>query len=250
MRTVGIIPARYASTRFPGKPLALISGRPMIEWVYRRAALAKSVDSILVATDDRRIYEAVSSFGGSAVMTSPDRASGTDRIAEACANLDSEIVLNIQGDEPLLEPSALDDLVSLLRGDPALELGTLVAPITEGEELRDPNVVKVVTGARDECLYFSRSPIPYVRDPGSRKPVFLKHIGIYGFRKSLLMRFASLPQGELEKAESLEQLRALENGVRIRAARIEKWPGISVDVPSDIAKVEELIKKGDFTPPF
>jgi len=244
MKAVGIIPARFASSRFPGKPLALIAGKTMIRRVYEKASEAASLSKVLVATDDERIFSEVESFGGVAVMTSPGCASGTDRIAEAAAGTDAEVVLNIQGDEPLLDPSSLDLLVSLFREDRGLKLGTLVAPLTDEEELADPGVVKVAMAADNSCLYFSRSPIPYLRDMAFRDFAFWKHIGIYGFRKEFLFEFTRLPQGRLEVAESLEQLRALENGVVIKAAKMPGWKGVSIDFPGDITAAEEIIKKG------
>lgn len=244
MKALAIIPARFSSSRFPGKPLAMIAGRTMIERVYDRASKAGSISEVIVATDDERIFSLVSSFGGKAVMTSPACASGTDRIAEAAAAEDAGIILNVQGDEPLLEPVALDLLVSLFENDADLRYGTLVTPIVSENELANPNVVKTVLDRDDKCLYFSRSPIPFLRDVRFRDVRFWRHIGIYGFRRDFLFEFGKLPQGELEKAESLEQLRALENGVTVKAARLPDWRGISVDTPEDLVAVEEVIKKG------
>lgn len=244
MKAVGIIPARFGSTRFPGKPLAMIAGKTMIERVCENARRAASLSEILVATDDERIFSCVRSFGGRAVMTSPECGSGTDRIAEAAAGTDADVVLNIQGDEPMIDHAALDLLVSLFEKDPELRLGTLVTPVKNEEELNNPNVVKVVMGENDVCLYFSRSPIPYLREMAFMDFSFWRHIGIYGFRKEFLSEFGRLPRGRLEQAESLEQLRALENGVTIKAARISDWKGVSVDVPGDIRVVEEIMKKG------
>ncbi len=244
MKALGIVPARFSSSRFPGKPLAMIAGKTMIQRVCERAGMARSLSGVIVATDDDRIFSCVSSFGGKAVMTSPACAPGTDRIAEAAAALDAEVILNIQGDEPLLDPAALDLLVSLFENDSSLRYGTLVTPVVSENELASPNVVKTVMGRDDNCLYFSRSPIPFLRDGSFRDVRFWRHIGIYGFRRDFLFEFGKLPQGDLEKAESLEQLRAIENGVPVKAARIPDWRGISVDAPEDLVTVEEIIKKG------
>lgn len=244
MKALGIVPARFSSSRFPGKPLAMIAGKTMIQRVCERAGMARSLSGVIVATDDDRIFSCVSSFGGKALMTSPACASGTDRIAEASAALDAEVILNIQGDEPLLEPAALDLLVSLFENDPNLRYGTLVTPVVSENELASPNVVKTVMDRNDNCLYFSRSPIPFLRGLSFRDVRFWRHIGIYGFRRDFLFEFGKLPQGDLEKAESLEQLRAIENGVPVKAARIPDWRGISVDAPEDLVAVEEIIKKG------
>jgi 3-deoxy-manno-octulosonate cytidylyltransferase (CMP-KDO synthetase) len=249
MKAVGIIPARFSSTRFPGKPLAMIAGKTMIERVYKNAEKAKSLSGLFVATDDERIFSTIKSFGGKAVMTSPDCRSGSDRIAEAAEQIDAEIILNIQGDEPLLDHEALDRLVALFENDPDLLYGTLAAPIISEPELRNPNIVKVVLDRDDRCLYFSRSPVPFLRDMKFSQFAFWRHIGIYGFRKEFLLKFRSLPQGRLEAAESLEQLRALENGITIKAVKLKEWKAVSVDTPDDLKLVEEIIKKGDFTPP-
>jgi 3-deoxy-manno-octulosonate cytidylyltransferase (CMP-KDO synthetase) len=245
MKAVGVIPARYSSTRFPGKPLALISGMSMIERVYKRAEKAETLSRIIVATDDERIFSAVKCFGGEALMTSADCPSGTDRAAEAAKCLDADIILNIQGDEPLLDHTALDLLVRLFESDRELKYGTLATPIRNEAELANPNVVKVVMGAESRCLYFSRSPIPFLRGIPFNSFQFFRHIGIYCFTKDFLFEFSSLPQGNLEKAESLEQLRALENGVMMKAALVEEWNALSVDTPEDLKLAEEIIKKGD-----
>lgn len=249
MNTVGIIPARYQSTRFPGKPLAKICGKPMIEWVYKRAANCRRFSSLIVATDDERIFETVSSFGGSCVLTPKDIPSGTDRIALAAKNLDCDIIINIQGDEPLIEPLPLEALIDLFQQDNELKMATLITPLTIEEELKNPNIVKVVIDKENFCLYFSRSPVPYLREIKFNEFSFYKHIGIYGYRKDYLLKFASTPPQKLEKAESLEQLRALETGVKIKAEKVEKWRGISVDTPEDIKKAEDEIKKGGIIPP-
>ena len=207
MKVIGVIPARYASSRFEGKALALLGGRPVIQHVYERACQARKLDEIFIATDDVRIADAVRSFGGQSVMTSPAHESGTDRIAEAAGDLDVEVVVNIQGDEPFISPRAIDQTVEPFESQPDLEMTTLMLPITEESELRDPNVVKVVVDRQGYALYFSRSliPCPRQRAQGQAR----QHIGLYAYRKNFLLHFASLPAGELEQTEALEQLRAL-----------------------------------------
>ena len=233
--TVAIIPARYSSTRFPGKPLADIAGRPMIEHVYRRAAAARGVDAVVVATDDERIAAAVERFGGAARMTAPDHRTGTDRIAEVARQLDTcEVIVNVQGDEPLIEPEMIAEVVDPLATDPAVLMTTSRRALTEGADYSNPHVVKVVVDRNGDALYFSRSPIPYVRDeaPGG---VF-RHVGLYGYRRQFLLDFAALPQTPLETAESLEQLRALEHGYRIRTVATH-YDSIGVDTPEDLERV-------------
>ena len=242
MKTVGVIPARYASSRFPGKPLAPILGRPMVRWVYERARRVRGLDRVIVATDDRRIFEEVCSFGGEAVMTPAGCPSGTDRVWEASRDLDCDVVLNIQGDEPTLDPCEVERLVELMRDDPGLEMGTMVAPIVEPADLENPNVVKVAMGLDNRCLYFSRSPIPFQREAPGADFKFLWHIGIYAFRKEFLGRFTGWPQGALEKIECLEQLRAIERGVTIRAVTVS-GTGCTVDVPEDIPRAEKALRE-------
>ena len=249
MNAVGIIPARYQSTRFPGKPLAKIMEKPMIEWVYKRAKNCKSFSSLIVATDDSRIFDTVKSFGGNCVMTPSTLPSGTDRIAFAVKEVECDIVVNIQGDEPLIEPEPLEALIELFQKDKELQMATLITPLTNENELTNPNIVKTVIDKENFCLYFSRSPIPYLRRMKFCETSFYKHIGIYGYRKDFLLKFALMPMGKLEEAESLEQLRAIENGIRIKSAIVENWRGVSVDTPFDIKKVEEEIKKGGINPP-
>lgn len=249
MRITAIIPARFASTRFPGKPLAEIAGKAMIERVYERVCLCKTIDRVIVATDDQRIYEAVSGFGGEACMTRDDHASGTDRLAEVAEGLDADLVVNVQGDEPLIDPAMIDAAVKPLKDDPSIVMGTLKSAISDWEEFRDPNVVKVVTDSGGFALYFSRSPIPFPREEwnkGSAVPSELgafKHIGLYVYRRDFLLRFAAMPQSRLEETEKLEQLRALENGYRIRVVETDKIC-IGVDAPEDVARVERLLSAG------
>jgi 3-deoxy-manno-octulosonate cytidylyltransferase (CMP-KDO synthetase) len=234
---IGAIPARYASTRLPGKPLLSIAGRPMIEHVYRRVAAARGLDRVVVVTDDPRIAEAVTRFGGEVEMTPAECASGTDRIAHAARAWEARAVVNVQGDEPLVDPEAVSALARHLAEHPEDEVVTLAAPAAP-EDAGNPNAVKVVLDRRGYALYFSRSEIPYARLPGGAAP--LKHLGIYGYQRQALLRLASLPPTPLEISESLEQLRALENGIRIRVlfAR-QASPG--VDTPEDLARVERLL---------
>jgi 3-deoxy-manno-octulosonate cytidylyltransferase (CMP-KDO synthetase) len=234
---VAVIPARYDATRLPGKPLADIDGRPMIEHVCRRAASARGVDAVVVATDDERIAAAVRMFGGIAMMTRSSHRTGTDRIAEVAANLPCDIVLNVQGDEPLIEPSSIEGVIAPLLQDPMLEMSTACAPLSDPSQYSDPNVVKVVKDRMGRALYFSRSPVPFVRipNPESRIPVY-KHLGLYGYRRTFLLKFATLPQMPLERAESLEQLRALEHGYRIHTVETQH-DSIGVDTPEDLERV-------------
>jgi len=242
MKAIGIIPARYHSTRFVGKPLADICGKPMIEHVYNRASRADSLTSVTVATDDERIFRKVEEFGGMAILTSPHHKSGTDRIAEALIKLDvkdTDLIVNIQGDQPLLEPATVDEIIRPFFDDPSLLMATLCCQIETEEEIRNPNVVKVVVDKDGFALYFSRSPIPYVREQDTA-PSFYKHIGIYAYRKDFLLRFTQMPQSELEKAEMLEQLRALENGYRIKAVKTI-FDSVEVDTQEDLEKVKRII---------
>jgi 3-deoxy-manno-octulosonate cytidylyltransferase (CMP-KDO synthetase) len=228
-----IIPARYASTRFPGKPLALLAGRPMIQHVYERVARARGLERVVVATDDARIAEAVRAFGGEVAMTGECRT-GTDRVCEAARGLDVEVVLNVQGDEPLIEPACLERLLACFE-DPAVEMATLKRALAQGEA-ENPNVVKVVCDRAGDALYFSRSAIPFVRAEAA--PAFA-HVGVYAYRKRFLEIVASLPSTPLERAESLEQLRVLEHGHRIRAVQTE-YRSIGVDTPEDLARAEQI----------
>lgn len=249
LKAVGVIPARYDSVRFPGKPLAKICGKTMIEWVYKRVAQCKNLSSVFVATDDDRIFKEVQSFGGKCIMTPKECISGTDRVARASENICSDIVVNIQGDEPLIAPYSVDILVNLFKKNCDLSMGTLITPIKNKYELYDSNTVKVVVDKDFFCIYFSRSPIPYLREDKFDNFTFFKHIGIYAYKKDFLLKFSSMKQSKLEKAEKLEQLRALENGFKIKSEIIPHWIGLSVDTPNDIVKVEEEIKKGGISPP-
>jgi 3-deoxy-manno-octulosonate cytidylyltransferase (CMP-KDO synthetase) len=249
MKAAGIIPARYASTRFPGKPLALIHGVSMIERVYRRAKQAKMLDEVIVATDDERIYNHVTSFGGKAVMTSEAHLSGTDRCAEASLKLPGNynVVINIQGDEPYIHPEQIDLLVNCFI-KPEVELATLVKTITDPLDLLNTNIPKVVIAASGFALYFSRNTVPYSK-PGETEAkilqnLYYKHIGIYGFRTGLLLKLAALPEGKLEQCESLEQLRWLEHGFKIFTT-VSMHENIAVDAPSDIKLIESRFSVSD-----
>ena len=247
-RIVAIIPARMASTRLPGKPLADIAGKPMIQWVYEAARRASRVDDVIVATPDEEIADAVAAFDGRAVLTSPDDRSGTDRLAEAARTLaevgaalpsDDDIVLNVQGDEPLVPPEGIDSLVDALLDSRPPRMTSLMRPITS-EEAADPNLVKVVVDRAGRALYFSRSPIPYVRSEPPGLSIY-GHIGLYGYTVRTLWEFSRLEPTPLEMAESLEQLRALENGWRIQMLETGYSP-VAVDTEEDLARVRELMK--------
>ena len=239
MKVIGVIPARYASSRFEGKALALLGGRPVVQHVYERASQAEKLDEVFVATDDTRIADVVRGFGGKTVMTASEHSSGTDRIAEAVGRLDVEVVVNIQGDEPFISPRAIDQAVEPFERDSDLEMTTLMQSISEENTLNDPNVVKVVVDCDGYALYFSRSLIPH---PRRRQAVrAYQHIGLYAYRKEFLLRFASLPPGRLEQAEALEQLRALEHRHRILVLEAEEHSGIGVDTPEDLEKANRLL---------
>ncbi len=276
---VAIIPARFESTRFPGKPLALLKGKPIIQYVYEQAVQAVLIESVFVATDDKRIYDTVTGFGGSAVMTSPGHASGTDRVAEVAKGIECDFVINIQGDEPFIRPQMIDDVVNLLLSDDRVSIATLAKRIIDIKEILSPDVVKVVSDNEGFAMYFSRAPIPYYRDEWEFQsteqspPCFLvetrkgertqstdfkntfkiqtlnselrtfhcyKHIGIYGYRKEVLLRFASMKQGKLELIEKLEQLRALASGIKIKVKET-KYDTFGIDTIEDLRKAEEWL---------
>ena len=241
MRCVGVIPARYSSTRFPGKPLALIKDKPMIQWVYTAASEATHLDHVLVATDDERIFEAVRDFGGLAQMTSAGHQSGTDRIAEVAEDLDAELIVNIQGDEPLIEPHIIDTAVAPLIDNPDIEMGTLACPFPADTDPSDPDIVKVVFDRAGNALYFSRHPIPYRRGGTHPDVRSWQHIGLYVYRRSFLLKFARSAPTSLEKAESLEQLRALELGYQIHVEQTE-FQSAGVDRPEDLEKILQTIE--------
>lgn len=243
---VCIIPSRYESSRFPGKPLADLCGKPMIRHVYERVLKAKSVSFAAVATDDERIFAAVKAFGGRAVMTSPRHRSGTDRIAEAVESLnlrDEDIIVNIQGDQPLFEPNQVDQVVGPLLQDASVPMSTLIYRIVRAEEIAHPNAVKVVFDRDHFALYFSRATIPFMRDAG-RKAEYFKHHGIYAYRRDFLRAFAALPEGILERVEALEQLRALEQGYRIKVV-VTPHDSVEVDTPAELERVRRLITGED-----
>lgn len=239
--TLGIIPARWGSTRFPGKPLHQIAGKPLIRHVWERTQSCKLLDEVVVATDDQRIHDAACAFGAKAVMTSADHPTGTDRIAEAVAyNTDAAYVINIQGDEPLIEPGLIDQLASVLHEDPDISMATAANPILDDEAMNDPNVVKCVMTRNGEALYFSRSPIPY-RRADSHDLVLYRHKGIYAYRRDFLEQFVQWPPSPLELAESLEQLRALENNARIKVLITDdESPG--VDTIEQAQQIEHLLQ--------
>ncbi|HYA92290.1 MAG TPA: 3-deoxy-manno-octulosonate cytidylyltransferase [Thermodesulfobacteriota bacterium] len=248
-----VIPARYGSTRFEGKPLADILGKPMIQHVYEGVRQSKLIDEVIVATDDQRIIEAVKSFGGKAVMTSPTHFTGTDRVAEVAKKLRSEIIVNVQGDEPLIKGDIIDKAIRPLLVDDTLQLSTLMTRIEEVRDWLNPHIVKVVADQKDFALYFSRSPIPFPRELqigrlesnpfGTNRPLpkrVFKHIGVYVFRRKFLLQFSKMKPTPLEKLEKLEQLRALENGHRIQVTPVDYEP-ICVDTPEDIQEVEAFL---------
>ncbi len=237
---VAIIPARYASTRLPGKPLASIAGRPMIQHVYERTARAAGVARTLVATDDARIAEAVRAFGGDVVMTG-EHATGTDRLAEVARGLEASIVVNVQGDLPLLDPTTLSACVAVFRDRPDVQMASVMTPIRDEDEFLRPHVVKVVTDADGCALYFSRSPLPYWRGARAGAPFGRRHIGLYAYRRTALLSLAAAPRSALECAEELEQLRALERGMRIRMIEVDSAPP-EVDTAEDLERVRRLVE--------
>lgn len=242
IKVVVVIPARYLSTRLPGKPLVSLAGKPMIQRVYEQVRLAQRVDRVIVATDDERIVKAVEGFGGEARMTRADHRTGTERVAEVAAREEAELFVNVQGDEPLLDPVAVDTAVASLREEPAASIATVATPIKTPADIMDPNVVKTVLDFDGNALYFSRAPVPWVRDTASKIQVrHLKHLGLYVFQRDALLEYPTLPQGELERSEQLEQLRWLENGWKIRVAEVEH-DAVSVDVAEDVARVEKLLE--------
>jgi 3-deoxy-manno-octulosonate cytidylyltransferase (CMP-KDO synthetase) len=241
MKVLVVIPARYASTRFPGKPLALVGGKPMVQRVYEQAARSKRADEVVVATDDNRIMDAVAAFDGRAVMTSTTARSGTDRAAEVARTRDAQVVVNVQGDEPLIRGDMIDQLAGFLLDHAAVPMASLMTPLDSAEEAQRPHVVKVVTDAEGYALYFSRAPIPHQREPG--KATHWKHLGIYGYQRHFLLRFTQLPPAALEQAEQLEQLRALEHGYRIKMLETAH-DSIGVDTPDDLKRAEELLARG------
>jgi 3-deoxy-manno-octulosonate cytidylyltransferase (CMP-KDO synthetase) len=239
LQIVAVIPARFASSRFPGKPLADIDGRPMIEHVYRRAKACAAIQRVIVATDDLRVADAVRRFGGDVRLTRADHRTGTDRIAEVAETLDCDVVVNVQGDEPLIDPDAIAAAVAPFAADPGVPMTTLYRRIEQPAELNNPNIVKVVLDRAGYALYFSRAPIPFARDPRAGWPPLYRHIGLYAYRRSTLLVIAALEPTPLERAESLEQLRALEHGIRIKAVETA-YDSLGVDTPEDLEQVRRL----------
>jgi 3-deoxy-manno-octulosonate cytidylyltransferase (CMP-KDO synthetase) len=249
LKSIAIIPARFHSTRFPGKPLARIADKPMIQHVYERVCQAEKIDQVIVATDDRRILDTVQSFGGSARMTASSHRSGTDRVAEVAAQCNADIIVNVQGDEPLIAPQCLDAVIEPFYSDPDLMISTLSSSGASFEELENPNVVKVVVDKDSFALYFSRSPIPSFRSASrlGQPQRFYKHIGLYVFRKVFLERLPALKESFLEKAEGLEQLRFLENGYRIKVVNTA-YESLAVDTPQDLERINHLVKEQSWQP--
>jgi 3-deoxy-manno-octulosonate cytidylyltransferase (CMP-KDO synthetase) len=242
MKTVCVIPARYASTRFPGKVLADLWGKPVIRHIYERVRKARAIDGVWVATDDRRVMEAVRAFGGNAVLTSKKHQSGTDRIAEAIKDIKADLIINVQGDEPLISPAIIDRLALHMARNPGIMMGTLCTRIINKNEIDNPNVVKVIMDRHGTALYFSRWPIPYKRDRDRKTNViYNKHIGIYGYRREFLLQFVHWPVSTLEKAEKLEQLRALENGYPITVLTVS-YQGVGIDTFKDLVSVRKKLR--------
>lgn len=242
-RILGVIPARFASSRFPGKALVTLAGKSILQHVFERASASRYLTRVVIATDDERIFDAARRFGAPVRMTRRDHQSGTDRVAEVASAESAEIVVNIQGDEPLIDPAAIDSAALALLDDEEAPMGTLKKRIEDSSEVTNPNVVKVVTDRRGNALYFSRSPLPYVRggdEPHHRTDHF-KHIGLYVYRRDFLLSYPGLPVGPLELAEKLEQLRALENGYPIRVVETE-YESLGVDTPEDLEKVSRLFE--------
>ncbi len=246
-QATAIIPARYASTRFPGKPLALINGLPMIQHVCQRVARAQTVERVIVATDDERIASAVKDFGGEVMMTRADHPTGTDRLAEVAEQIDAELIVNVQGDEPLIAPQMVDQAVAPLQRNPQIKMGTLASRIEQLDDLFNPNVVKLVKDIQGLALYFSRAPIPWARDLSREQLAdrldelkYYRHIGLYVYRREFLLQYPRLPKTPLETLENLEQLRALEHGVRLHVAETQ-FDCHGVDTPADLERVSRLM---------
>ncbi len=239
---IGVIPSRWGSKRFPGKSLFPILGKPLLQWVVERARQARALDRLLVATDDERICAAAKKFGAEVVMTSPDHPSGTDRIAEAVRGLAADVVINIQGDEPLIEPTLIDELGRALAGDQRWDMATAAAPIRTAYEMEAPSVVKVVRATDGAALYFSRATIPFVRDAGAPAGLHWRHIGIYAYRRTFLERLVQEPPCALELTERLEQLRALWLGCRMKVLETNDV-GLGVDVPEDVGRAEQALRQ-------
>lgn len=243
-RSIAIIPARYASTRLPGKPLINLCGKSMIQWVYERACQIANVDRVIVATDDKRILKAVQNFGGEAFLTPPEVTTGSERVGLLARDMDADVVINLQGDEPLISPTAVGGAVRELHKNPRLDVATLGFPIQSEEEWLNPAVVKVIVDNEGNAVYFSRAPLPYHRDEKfqANLPLLYRHIGVYVYRKAFLMDFLTWPEGVLESREKLEQLRILERGYKIKVVEADMFsPG--VDTPEDVSRVEKMMKE-------
>ncbi len=244
MNIIGVIPARWASTRFKGKVLAKINGIPMIQHVWQQAKKSRLLDEVFIACDDEKVFDAAQGFGAAVVMTSPAHSSGTERIAQAFRHTDAKIIVNIQGDEPLIQPGVIDSLAQALLDDESCSMGTVIKVITDENDLNNPNVVKVVIDQNKNALYFSRTAIPFHREKESLKDsCYYKHLGLYAYRRDFLLAFKDLPVSRLEQAEKLEQLRALEAGHKIKTVETEH-DTIGVDTPEDLDRVEGLMKQG------
>ncbi|MFH1338278.1 MAG: 3-deoxy-manno-octulosonate cytidylyltransferase [Candidatus Omnitrophota bacterium] len=244
MDAIGVIPARYSSTRFEGKVLADIFGKPMIQHVWERAKKALLLDDVIIACDDERVFSAAREFGANCVMTAKGHLSGSDRITEVVSPIEVRVVVNIQADEPLIEPLMIDSLVEALQRDKAIYMATMVKQIKDAKEINNPNVVKVVIDKNNHVLYFSRAQIPYRAKDAEIKPVYYKHIGLYAYTKDFLFTYKNIPSSRLEQAEKLEQLRVLEEGFRIKVIET-KFETIGVDTPQDLEKIKALIKRDE-----
>lgn len=238
MKVLGVIPARYQSTRLPGKPLAMIGDKPMIQWVYEAASKATLLQEVLVATDDERILRAVQGFGGQVELTAADHPTGTDRLAEVARRHENELIINIQGDEPLIQGEVINSVIRPLLDDPSLPMTTAKTLLTDPTQIKEPSVVKVICNESGEALYFSRSPIPYPRHQA--QAVYWKHIGLYGYRRDFLLHYIQLPQTSLELAESLEQLRVLSHGYRIKVVEVAD-DSVGVDTVEDLERVRQVL---------
>jgi len=243
-KAIVVIPARWGSTRLPGKALINILGKPLLQWVFERASMAKLVSEVIVATDDDRIFNVARDFGAKVVMTSSDCPSGTDRVAEVASKIETDIVVNVQGDEPTISPDLIDELIFHMHNSPHFDMVTAASPIESIQEVQKPSVCKVVFAEDGRALYFSRAIIPYIRNSDFKidHPVYFRHIGIYLYKKDFLLRLVKTPPCEIEKLEALEQLRALYIGGKIKVV-ITHHVGIGVDIPEDVAKAEEALRK-------
>jgi 3-deoxy-manno-octulosonate cytidylyltransferase (CMP-KDO synthetase) len=245
-KILGVIPARIASSRFPGKVLSQIASKTMLEHVYERASQARYLTSTMIATDDAQVAEVARNFGARVRMTRPDHVSGTDRVAEVASAENCDIIVNIQGDEPLIDPAAIDAAILPMVHDEEILMATLEKRIEDASEITNPNVVKVVTDRAGDAIYFSRCPIPFYRDRGSGAGPYFKHVGLYVYRRDFLLAYPELPVGPLEQAERLEQLRALENGYHIRVVETE-YESLGVDTPEDLKRVKHLFEASAMT---